>query len=39
MEKKTIKWGIIGLGNIANKLATDIATLENTELVTVASRY
>jgi predicted dehydrogenase len=38
MNKKTIKWGIIGLGKIANKFATDLATVENTELVAVASR-
>lgn len=38
MKNKTIKWGIIGLGKIANKFATDLATVENTELVAVASR-
>lgn len=38
MEKRKIRWGIIGLGKIANKFATDLATLENTELVAVASR-
>ncbi|MFT6192816.1 Gfo/Idh/MocA family protein [Polaribacter sp.] len=38
MKKKTIKWGIIGLGKIANKFASDLATVENTELVAVASR-
>jgi predicted dehydrogenase len=38
MEKRTIRWGIIGLGKIAHKFATDLATLENTELVAVASR-
>lgn len=38
MNKKTIKWGIIGLGKIANKFATDLATIEYAELVAVASR-
>ncbi len=38
MEKRTIKWGIIGLGKIANKFATDLATIEHAELVAVASR-
>lgn len=35
---KTIKWGILGLGNIAHKFATDLATLKDVELVAVASR-
>jgi predicted dehydrogenase len=38
MNNRTIKWGIIGLGNIAHKFAEDLAVLENTELVAVASR-
>ena len=35
---KKIRWGIIGLGNIANKFATDLVRVENVELVAVASR-
>lgn len=35
---KTINWGIIGLGNIANKFATDLLTVENAKLYGVASR-
>ncbi|NNK83348.1 MAG: Gfo/Idh/MocA family oxidoreductase [Flavobacteriaceae bacterium] len=35
---KKIKWGIIGLGNIADKFATDLHTVDNTELYAVASR-
>jgi len=38
MMQKKIKWGIIGLGNIAHKFATDLATIENAELFAVASR-
>jgi len=40
MEKqlKTIRWGIIGLGNIAHKFASDILTVEGSELHAVASR-
>tara|TARA_R110002049_G_scaffold175107_1_gene342416 strand:- start:8414 stop:9397 length:984 start_codon:yes stop_codon:yes gene_type:complete len=37
-NNKIIKWGIIGLGNIANKFATDLLTVENAELYAVASR-
>ncbi|MFT6699553.1 MAG: putative dehydrogenase [Porticoccaceae bacterium] len=35
---KNIRWGILGLGKIANKFATDLVTVENSELVAVASR-
>ncbi|HEX9827888.1 MAG TPA: Gfo/Idh/MocA family oxidoreductase, partial [Flavobacteriaceae bacterium] len=40
MEKplKKIRWGIIGLGNIAHKFAQDIMTVEGCELYAVASR-
>jgi len=33
-----LKWGIVGLGNIANKFAKDLALVDNCELVAVASR-
>tara|TARA_R110002072_G_scaffold86876_4_gene196150 strand:- start:3353 stop:4327 length:975 start_codon:yes stop_codon:yes gene_type:complete len=35
---KTINWGIIGLGNIAHKFATDLLTVEGAKLYAVASR-
>ena len=35
---RTIKWGIIGLGGIANKLAQAVTSMSNVELVAVASR-
>lgn len=34
----TIKWGIIGLGKIANKFARDLSIIEGAELFAVASR-
>ncbi|WP_029268611.1 Gfo/Idh/MocA family protein [Flavobacterium sp. KJJ] len=33
-----IKWGIVGLGNIANQFAADLVLLEDADLVAVASR-
>ena len=38
MTNRNIRWGIIGLGKIANKFATDLASIKNVELVAVASR-
>ena len=35
---KTIKWGILGLGKIAGKFATDLLTVPGSELFAVASR-
>jgi len=35
---KIIRWGIIGLGNIANTFAQDLITVEGCELYAVASR-
>lgn len=33
-----VRWGILGAGNIAKKLAADIALVKNAQLVAVASR-
>lgn len=35
---KKIRWGIIGLGNIANQFASDLKLIEEAELVAAASR-
>ena len=37
-QHKIINWGIIGLGNIANKFAKDLLTIEDAQLYAVASR-
>ncbi|NMH86177.1 Gfo/Idh/MocA family protein [Flavivirga algicola] len=37
-QHKTINWGIIGLGNIANKFAQDLLTIKDAQLYAVASR-
>ncbi|MDY7395765.1 Gfo/Idh/MocA family oxidoreductase [Aureibaculum sp. 2210JD6-5] len=38
MDTSKIKWGIVGCGNIANKLASDLALVTDAELYAVASR-
>jgi predicted dehydrogenase len=38
LKNRNIRWGIIGLGNIANKFATDLLTVKDAELYGVASR-
>ena len=38
IQTKTIRWGIIGLGNIAHKLAKDLLTVNDAQLYAVASR-
>lgn len=37
-KQRKIRWGIIGLGKIAHKFATDLLTIEDAELYAVASR-
>ena len=32
-----VRWGILGLGNIAHKFAADLLLVKNTKLVAVAS--
>lgn len=38
IKMKKIKWGIIGLGNIANKFAQTVIAMDSVELKAVASR-
>ena len=38
LQNRNIRWGIIGLGNIANKFAADLLTVNGVELYAVASR-
>jgi len=38
MGNRSIKWGIVGLGNIASQFASDLLLVENAEITAVASR-
>ncbi|MBL0736820.1 Gfo/Idh/MocA family oxidoreductase [Flavobacterium sp. GN10] len=38
MGNRRIKWGIVGLGNIASQFASDLLLVENAELTAVVSR-
>jgi predicted dehydrogenase len=38
LQNRNIRWGIIGLGAIANKFASDLLTIKDAELYAVASR-
>lgn len=38
IQNRKIRWGIIGLGKIAHKFATDLLTIDDAELYAVASR-
>lgn len=38
MKQRTIKWGILGCGKIAEKVAEDILRVEDSKLVAVAAR-
>lgn len=38
LNKKAIRWGILGLGHIAHKFAQDLGTIADAELYAVASR-
>ena len=38
LQSRKIRWGILGLGNIANKFAQDLLTVPHAELYAVASR-